>query len=75
MEAFFTFRTNRELYTARTSPYSFLQELSPKGLTGAWSFRWPNQRFFGSPIDISKFVQNLRTAERDCAGAELQIRL
>ncbi|HEY6441749.1 MAG TPA: hypothetical protein VIY66_00265 [Candidatus Acidoferrales bacterium] len=35
MEVFFTFRIKRELYTARTSPYSSLQELSPKGLTGA----------------------------------------
>ncbi len=35
VEVFFTFRINRDLYAARTSPYSFLQELSPKGLTGA----------------------------------------
>ncbi len=35
MELFFTLRIKRELYAARTSPYAFLQELSPKGLTGA----------------------------------------
>ena len=35
MEVFFTFRTKREPYPSRTSPYAFLQELSPKGLTGA----------------------------------------
>jgi hypothetical protein len=35
MEVFFTLRTERMLYAACASPYAFLQELSPKGLTGA----------------------------------------
>ncbi|HEY6905225.1 MAG TPA: hypothetical protein VI216_13025 [Candidatus Acidoferrales bacterium] len=35
MEVFPTLRIERELYAARTSPHVFLQELSPKGLTGA----------------------------------------
>jgi hypothetical protein len=35
MEVFFTLRTERELYAACASAHAFLQELSPKSLTGA----------------------------------------